>query len=400
MPDKKNIMLIAHFCDYGTENSNNRFNYLANLLAEAGNKVELVTSSFSHRDKKQRTVCEEDKSYSTTLIPEPSYSKNVSIKRLFYSHRTMAKNLANYLKTAQKPDVIYCAVPSLDVAYVVAQYANKNGIKFVIDVQDLWPEAFQMVLPLKMVGKVLFAPWKRKADKIYAAADEVVAVSQTYADRAMSVNKKCQKPHVVYLGTDLATFDSFAENKAIYAKEEGKLYLGYCGTLGASYDIPCVLKALEILKNRGVETPCFVVLGDGPNKASYEAMAKEKGLDVLFTGRLPYDQMCASLTACDMLVNTIVKGAAQSIINKHADYAASGKAVINTQECTEYRELVEKHNCGINCAVGNAEEVADAISHLMKQTEERLQMGANAREMAEQLFDRKNSYTTILRLLG
>lgn len=394
------VMLIAHFCDYGSEQSNNRFNYLANLLAEAGNKVELVTSSFSHRDKKQRTVCEEDKSYSTTLIPEPTYSKNVSIKRLFYSHRTMAKNLKKYLASAEKPDVVYCAVPSLDVAYVAAQYAKKNGIKFVIDVQDLWPEAFQMVLPLKMVGKVLFAPWKRKADKIYAAADEVVAVSQTYADRAMSVNKKCQKPHVVYLGTDLATFDSFAENKAIYAKEEGKLYLGYCGTLGASYDIPCVLNALEILRNRGVETPCFVVLGDGPNKASYEAMVKEKGLDVLFTGRLPYDQMCASLTVCDMLVNPIVKGAAQSIINKHADYAASGKAVINTQECTEYRELVEKHKCGINCAVGNAEEVADAISHLMKQTEERLQMGANAREMAEQLFDRKNSYTAILRLLN
>jgi len=399
MPDKKNIMLIAHFCDYGTERSNNRFNYLANLLAQEGNKVELVTSSFSHRDKKQREMCKQEKTpYATTLIHEPSYSKNVSLKRLFYSHKSMANNLKKYLENAQKPDMLYCAVPSLDVAYVAAQYANKNGVKFVIDVQDLWPEAFQMVIPIPMVGRILFAPWRRKADKIYAAADEIVAVSQTYADRAIKVNHKCKDAHVVYLGTDLATFDSAAAGEPVFQKEDGKLYLGYCGTLGASYDIPCVLRALEILKNRGEKTPCFVVLGDGPQKTTLETMAQDKGLDVLFTGRLLYDKMCACLAACDMLVNPIVKGAAQSIINKHADYAASGKAVINTQECEEYRNLIENYACGINCPVGDAEKVADAIEHLSIDAEQRLQMGANARQMAEALFDRKTAYQSLLAL--
>lgn len=50
----KKILIIAHFCDYGNENSNNRFNYLANLFVEKGYAVELITSSFSHRDKVQR----------------------------------------------------------------------------------------------------------------------------------------------------------------------------------------------------------------------------------------------------------------------------------------------------------------------------------------------------------
>ncbi len=397
--ETKRIMLIAHFCDYGAEQSNNRFNYLANLWAEQGYRVELVTSSFSHRDKKQRKVCADETPYRTTLISEPSYHKNVSLKRLFYSHRVMGRNLSQYLKKADKPDVIYCAVPSLDAAYAAARYAKKHGVKFIIDVQDLWPEAFQMVLPISVVGKILFYPWKRKADKIYAAANEVVAVSQTYGDRAMKVNKKCKAPHVVYLGTDLDTFDAFVQGDVPFQKEDGKLYLGYCGTLGASYDIPCVLSALEILKNRGEEAPRFVVLGDGPQKANFEAMAKEKDLDVLFTGRLPYNEMCRYLVACDMLVNPIVRGAAQSIINKHADYAATGKAVVNTQECPEYRTLVAQYDCGLNCSVGSAEEMANAIKTLMKDASLRTRMGQNARAMAEELFHRKKTYGRVESLL-
>ncbi len=37
-------------------------------------------------------------------------------------------------------------MPSLDVAKVAAKYAKENNIRFIIDIQDLWPEAFRMVL--------------------------------------------------------------------------------------------------------------------------------------------------------------------------------------------------------------------------------------------------------------
>lgn len=386
--------MIAHFTDTPNEKGNNRFKYLANMLSE-NHDVTVVTTSFSHTTKTQREENDmTDVKYSLQMCHEPGYGKNVSLSRI-RSHKVFAENVKQYLEKAEKPDVIYCAVPSLDVAYVAAQYAKKHGVKFIIDVQDLWPEAFQMVLPIPLVGKVLFYPWKRKADEIYASADEIVAVSQIYADRAMKVNENCKEAHVVYLGTDLDTFDSFAQGDAPFQKEEGKLYLGYCGTLGASYDIPCVLSALEILKNRGESTPKFIVLGDGPQKSAFEAMAQEKGLDVLFTGRLPYDEMCRYLVSCDMLVNPIVKGAAQSIINKHADYAATGKAVVNTQECPEYRTLVERYQCGLNCAVGSAEDVANAIKTLMEDDSLRTRMGQNARKMAEELFHRKKTYKRI-----
>jgi glycosyltransferase involved in cell wall biosynthesis len=94
-------------------------------------------------------------------------------------------------------------------------------------------------------------------------------------------------------------------------------------------------------------------------------------------------------------VNPIVKKSAGSIINKVGDYAAAGLAVINTQESLEYRNLLEKYNCGINCENGNCEDVAKAIEWMIDHPLERIAMGKQARKMAEDLFDRDKSYQNI-----
>ena len=75
--------------------------------------------------------------------------------------------------------------------------------------------------------------------------------------------------------------------------------------------------------------------------------------------------MCALISKCDVAVNPIMHNAAQSIINKHADYAAAGIPVVSTQESREYRTLVEKYHMGFNCQNGNAQEIADKIQKLI-----------------------------------
>ena len=98
------------------------------------------------------------------------------------------------------------------------------------------------------------------------------------------------------------------------------------------------------------------------------------------------------LTACS-------DAPAQSIINKHADYAAAGLPVVNTQECKEYRDLLERYGCGINCDVESAEQVADAIQELIENPDKRKRMAANSRRMAEECFDRRNTYQQIVKAI-
>lgn len=397
----KDILIIAHFSFTPGTKNNSRFHYIASLLLEKRWNVELVTTSFDHKNKRQREYTQSDVEalgYQCTPIYEPGYPKNVCLKR-FYSHYIMGKNLKKYLKSRKKPDVIYCAIPSLDVAKVAAKYARKNNIRFIIDVQDLWPEAFKMVFHVPVFSDLIFAPMKWQADYTYRQADEIVAVSETYLDRALKVNHKCNRGHIVFLGTELKTFDKNTSNDVKWAKKETELWLGYCGTLGASYDLTCVIDALHIVRDKGLTIPRFIVMGDGPRKKEFEEYAKEKGVEYIFTGRLPYPQMCALLVKCDMVVNPITHGAAQSIINKHADYAASGLPVLNTQECEEYRKLVERYNMGFNCNNNDAEDLAKKLILLIKDAKLREEMGSNARKCAEECFDREHIYSELLRIL-
>lgn len=392
----KDVLIIAPFADLPDETGNCRYFYLANEISKNNEvKVELVISAFSHLKKQQRDTSKTFSSdYKLTYIAEPGYKRNVSLKR-FRSHNIMGKNLKEYIGKREKPDVVLCAVPSLDAACVAAEYCEQNGVKFVIDVQDLWPEAFQMVFNVPVLSDIIFAPFKRDADYIYSRADEIVAVSETYADRAARVNNKASKT-VVFLGTKIVDFDKFAFTGE---KDKNIFKIGYVGTLGHSYNITCVIKALEILKMQGYENIQFDVMGDGPLMEEFKSTAKVAGVNVVFHGRLPYPEMVSELTKCHIAVNPIVKGAAQSIINKVGDYAAAGLAVVNTQECPEYRDLINSYGFGFTSENDDIKGIAENILTLYKDEELRENMGSNNRRLALERFDRAAAYNAVIELL-
>lgn len=388
------ILIISEFCEDFSTTDNDRFLYLAKQLC-ADNDVEILTSSFRHTTKSRRTSPAIEWPFKITFIEEPGYPKNICLRR-FVSHYKWGKNVKRYLKERKSPDVIYCAIPSLTGPAYAAKYCQKHGVRYVIDVQDLWPEAFKMIVNVPIISDIVFAPFSVLANSAYKRADAICAVSETYTNRALRVNSKCSKGNTVFLGTNLETFDRYAAQIPIMEKSDGELWIAYCGTLGASYDITCVIDALSLLDNPMIK---FIIMGDGPRKEEFEQYAKEKKVNAVFMGRLKYSDMCSLLCECDITVNPISQGAAQSIINKHADYAASGLPVLNTQECEEYRNLVDSYNMGINCKNNDAIDLAEKIRILVKDENLRSQMGKNARKCAEELFDRKSSYARITEII-
>lgn len=392
----KDIVIIANFVGDLNGTDNIRFIYLANLLSKEYN-VELIASTFNHGSKKHRTKIN-DYPFKVTLLPEPGYKKNICLKR-FWSHFIWGKNVFKYIKSRKIPDVVYCAVPSLTASANVSEYCKKNRIRFIVDVQDLWPEAFQMVFNVPVISKILFAPFKHLANNAYRNADEIIAVSQTYVNRAISVNKKRAKGCSIFLGTSLDSFDEHVRNNFIPKSNGSEIRLAYCGALGSSYDLKCVFDSLTILKKKGFNNIKFFVMGEGPLRSAFEKYVSNLNLNnVIFTGKLSYPQMCGRLYSCDIAINPIAQGAAQSIINKHADYAAAGIPVINTQNSQEYRSLVEFYKMGINCKTGDSSALALAIEQLMGNPTLRKKMGENARKCAEEKFDRKQSYSKIIRI--
>lgn len=390
------IVIISEFCGDFTFTDNDRFLYLARMLAATdNNQVEIITSSFRHETKKHRRQSAVEWPFKITFIEEPGYPRNICLKR-FYSHHIWGKNITAYLNTRKNPDVIYCAIPSLTGPNLVAKYCKKKHVRFIIDVQDLWPEAFMMVFNIPLISKLIFAPFTALANGAYKRADAICAVSDTYCQRALKVNHKVKTTTTVFLGTDLETFDHYAAECPIMKKDINEIWIAYCGTLGSSYDLTCVFDALAIIDDPRI---CFIIMGDGPKQNEFESYAKQKGVKCVFTGRIPYNEMCCLLNICDITINPIAHNAAQSIINKHADYAASGLPIISTQENEEYRQLVDLYQMGYNCRNNDAEDVAEKLQLIVSSQELRIQMGINARQCALEKFDRKSSYKKLEQII-
>jgi glycosyltransferase involved in cell wall biosynthesis len=380
-----------------------RFLSLAEQLAAAGYEVELITSAFQHWEKQQRTT--DDPAFyrypfKVAFIDEPGYRRNIDPQRIL-SHRRAARNLTAYLDASAPFDLVYCEVPPNDVARRASEYAHGLGIPFIVDVNDLWPEAMRMVLDIPLVSDILFAPLARDARIVYQNATAIVGTSDEYACHPFRYRPADIEHLTVYVGNELAVFDAAVrEEGAGVEKDPNEFWVTYAGTLGASYDIETMLRASAELRRRGHPAIKTLIIGGGPDQERLEALARSLDGNTTFTGYLDYSRMAACLAHSDVLVNSLVRKAPQSIINKIADYVAAGKPMINTGESPELKTLIEREGIGVNIEAENVDALADAVFSLFEDPARRDDMGRRARRLAEERFDRATSYRPILDLIA
>ncbi|WP_118832011.1 glycosyltransferase [Neisseria meningitidis] len=330
-----NITIVAPYCSLPSEPYFNRFWYLAERLSQS-HDVLLITSRFRHYDKSFRR--HEDAAATSNgrlrvkLLDEPGYRKNVSLARVA-SHRVFVRNLARWLHSPQaaEQDIVYSAYPLMATNLLLGKHKARLGYKLIVDVQDVWPESFSSVVPfLKKVPHKLL-PFASRANQAYRYADALVAVSQTYLDRAKEANPNVPG-EVVYIGADFPKLD------AAPAKDFGddKTRFFYLGTLSYSYDVETVCKGVRKLLDAG-ENVELHIMGGGPDLDRLKQYACD---GIKFYGYIPYAEMMSVAKGCDISVNAIHSYAMQSITNKLSDYMALQKPILNSQVNDEVAEVL------------------------------------------------------------
>lgn len=399
--NKRRVLLVNNSVYLPGEGGYKRTMYMFDMMKKLGYQVTLITGDFNHYSKQHRDIKRFRTEYAEyeniKFLHMPVYKKNISLKR-YYSEKYWAHQFKNWFKKhAKEFDVVFFS--DIDYNLAVDRICNKNAIKKIVDIRDLRPEAFHVVVKNDLLYKILFFPMKLKANKSYACADEFVAVSQEYLDRGLSANTKSKNPVVVYLGSTFGRyFDGVEKYKDEFIKPQNDIWITYAGTLGGSYDIETIILAAKKIKDIGKTNIKFKILGQGPDEKKFKRCKEEIHADnVEFVGFLPYEKMAAFLSKSDITINAVKKNASQSIINKVADYLFAGIPMLNSCTCKEQLDMVNDYKIGLNYEAENAESLAECILQLISDKSKCIEYGENAKKLALEKFDRRTSYLEILK---
>lgn len=391
--ETKKIIIVSLF--YYEKSDNIRISTVYNLLKERNADVELITTDFNHRTKNKHDQSLHPKDI--TFLKVPGYKKNLSIGRLF-SHFVFALRLSSYLKQLRyQPAKVYCIVPTISSGWVCSRYCRRNGIPFIADVIDLWPESLVVLSRRKKLLQFLTFPMKWMAQKVYRSADFLYAGSEDYAKHTGKFNTKT-KAVPVYLGTDVARFQKLASSGTIEVqKPENQRWICFGGMLGNSYDIEIILEGFRQLIERGTKNVKLIFIGDGQERNRIMLFKEQTNLDIEITGFLKYADYLKYLSYADIAINSFKKGTRVAYSYKFNDYVSAGIPVVNNVK-GEMWEMVEQYNFGRNF-LHNANSLADCLQEMLDTPEFLTEMRKNTTFVATKVLDKKVVYEKMLNQL-
>ncbi len=340
-----------------------RYWLLARAFAAAGHDVTLWTSDFSHAHKaKRRLLHPQTQDFSLVLIETPAYRRNIGFRRIL-SHRAFARRWREQAEKETPPDVLIVSMPPLALGKAALAYCQARGMerpRFIVDIQDAWPETFERIVPRWML-----APLRRLAGQIYRGADAIVGVAARYVDLARSYG--ATSPMKIFrLGIDRSGGGPIEDNRR---HQEPGTRLVYAGNMGASYDLATVIEAVKRMDGVTLD-----LAGTGPDEARLRGLAADCAR-IRFHGYLGETELRTMLEASDAAVIPMFDAACVGVPGKLADYTAAGLPVLNTLH-GETERLLADYDAGFTYSTGDVAAFRAAVAKLQTADADALREGA------------------------
>jgi len=384
---------------------------LADKLTERGHNVLWWASAFEHPQKtmvsnKDRNFDISEK-YTIRVLSGCKYRKNISLSR-YLNYQIVSLKFRFQSKYFSKPDAIVASMPDHLLAYEAARYARKNGIPFLVDIRDLWPDIFLdrfRSMGLYGVGKAALVLDFARLTFLLKNADSLVAVSKGYLNWGLDKIGRAESSFdkVFYLGYKNSNARNLVnEDKGsgvsdwLKGREEQKNFL-FIGTFGVSYELELILEAAIRFNKSGRTDICFVLAGAG--EKSDLIGKKAAGLqNVLLPGWIGEKEINALLKRGFAGLLSYVKDAPQGLPNKPFEYLSTGLPLINSLE-GEMAELIDQHGFGLNYLPGDLDGLCQCIKHLSSDSALHDKMSRNAAGFFKKYGDADKIYDEYCELI-
>ncbi|WP_437974625.1 glycosyltransferase family 4 protein [Sorangium sp. So ce295] len=286
-------------------------------------------------------------------------------------------------------DVLIATSPQFLAAVAGYGLSRLRGMPFVFEVRDLWPESIVAVGALS-AGHAVVRGLTRVEEHLYEASDGIVVVTQSFRERLIQRGVPADKIDVIRNGVDLGRFTPASRDTPLREKLGfgDRLVVAYVGTHGMAHGLSAVLDVASGLRAR--DDIRFLFVGEGAERASLEARARELGLsNVTFLGALPRDAVTEVYATADICLVPLRKTELfQTVIpSKIFEILAMERPIVISVD-GEARSIVEEASAGVFAPPEDVQAMTRAIVELASDPERRRRMGSAGRAYVMRSFER------------
>ena len=364
----------------------------ARYLASNGHRVDWWTSTFDHFRKEHLTpddaVVTDIPGLRIRLLRGRGYARNLSVARVL-DHAQIARKFASLSRKEAAPDIVVSALPTVDLCLAAVNYAVPRGVPCILDLRDMWPDIIADAAPaaLRPVARLALAPLFHQARRACRRATALTGITEAFVDWGLrrggrersefdrafpfTYSPEVPQPEETHLA------DAFWDAQGVCA-EARELTLCYFGNMGLQLDLSHVVEAARqtFLQRAPVR---FVLCGQGERLEEYRKAAA--GLpNIQFPGWMNRARILALMRRASIGLDPLPEryDYLATVNNKAVEYISAGLPVLSSPPRGVLCGLLQRHDCGLSYAAGDAASLGARLSELAANPARVRQMGANA----------------------
>ncbi len=377
----KNIWIINEYAGSPYHGMEFRHYYLGKELVKLGNKVTVISSSYSHLFKhlpkeKRENIDGVDYLWLQTFDYGTSHDRKRVLKWFLFTFKVFFLPFS-----LKKPDVIIVSPMAPFPIFPVWILSKIYGAKLIYEVKDIWPLSlvelggFSIDHPfIKLMS--LFEKFALKK------SDVIISNLQNYGEHIKNDVGLDRNFEWISNGVDL---DELAQVKPLEESTKnkiptGKFIVGYTGTIGVANALDSFCEAAKLLeKNQDI---VFVIVGDGQEKQKLMKQFNQYH-NILFIDAIDKKQVQSMLDLFDVCYIGLQK---ESLFkygvspNKLFDYMFSSKPILYAIDSGE-NNIVKTAKCGLDIEAQNPQAIINGLLKLYNMDKEKKEkLGQNGKE--------------------
>jgi glycosyltransferase involved in cell wall biosynthesis len=384
------LKIIIVYQYFGTPNGSwsTRIYELTKRWVGSGNEVTVITSPYDKSDIcAQGFISKQNIDGINLVVIDSGDSNRFSIwKRVFRS--ILFSVVSSYYAIFIKGDILITSSGPITVGISGLLSKLFTSKKWIFELRDLWPDGgIEMGL---IKGKLLIRMSRLFEKLIYKKADFIVTSSDGQKQALIQKGVLSEDIGIIYNASDNDLFGkhiNLSENEINII--QGRKYFLHMGSLGFIHNVGYIIDAAYKLESLNSDI-LIILIGDGNEKLLLQEKVKQLNINnVVFLGQMPKMSLTPWLSNCVGTLFTTLNNKVQntSSPNKVFDSFAASKPVVQTTQGW-LKELFIENNCGVNVDPNDPSEMADAMIKYVRVENLAIQHGLNAKELAENEFDR------------